>query len=87
MQQLDCPTLLERKIKIKIIYEQSNFTKLILSITLPLVLGAIAGMFTSHSVPDWYSTLNRPSFNPPNWIFEPVWTILYILVGISFFVI
>jgi len=64
-----------------------NITKLILSITLPLVLGAIAGMFTSQSVPDWYSTLNRPSFNPPNWIFGPVWTILYILMGISFFVI
>ncbi len=66
---------------------KSNIIKLISSITLPLVLGAIAGMFTSQSVPDWYSTLNRPSFNPPNWIFGPVWTILYILMGISFFVI
>jgi len=65
----------------------SNIIKLILSITLPLVLGAIAGMFTSESVPDWYSTLNRPSFNPPDSIFGPVWTILYILMGISFFVI
>jgi len=66
---------------------KSNITKLIISITLPLVLGIIVGMFTSQSVPDWYSTLNRPSFNPPNWIFGPVWTILYILMGISFFVI
>jgi len=66
---------------------KSNSIKLISSIALPLVLGAIAGMFTSQSVPDWYSTLNRPSFNPPNWIFGPVWTILYILMGISFFVI
>jgi tryptophan-rich sensory protein len=64
-----------------------NVVKLISSIALPLVLGAIAGMFTSQSVPDWYATLNRPSFNPPNWIFGPVWTVLYILMGISFFVV
>ena len=39
------------------------------------------------SVPEWYATLNRPSFNPPNWIFGPVWTMLYILMGISLFMI
>jgi tryptophan-rich sensory protein len=61
--------------------------KFLISILLPLSLGAIAGMFTSQSVPDWYATLNRPSFNPPNWIFGPVWTTLYILMGISFFLI
>ena len=61
--------------------------KFLVSILLPLSLGAIAGMFTSHSVPEWYATLNRPSFNPPNWIFGPVWTTLYILMGISFFLI
>ena len=59
----------------------------LISILLPLSLGAIAGMFTSQSVPEWYATLNRPSFNPPNWIFGPVWTTLYILMGISFFLI
>jgi len=61
--------------------------KFLVSIILPLSLGAIAGMFTSQSVPEWYATLNRPSFNPPNWIFGPVWTTLYILMGISFFLI
>lgn len=61
--------------------------KLLVSIILPLSLGAIAGMFTSQAVPEWYATLNRPSFNPPNWIFGPVWTTLYILMGISFFLI
>jgi translocator protein len=61
--------------------------KLIASIILPLGLGAIAGIFTSQSVPYWYETLNRPIFNPPNWIFGPVWTSLYILMGISLFLI
>ena len=61
--------------------------KFLVSIILPLSLGAIAGMFTSQSVPEWYATLNRPSFNPPNWIFGPVWTTLYILMGISFFLV
>ena len=61
--------------------------KFLVSILLPLSLGAIAGMFTSQSVPEWYATLNRPSFNPPNWIFGPFWTTLYILMGISFFLI
>jgi len=61
--------------------------KLLVSIFLPLGLGAIAGIFTAQSVPEWYATLNRPSFNPPNWIFGPVWTTLYIIMGISLFLI
>lgn len=61
--------------------------KLIISILLPLGIGAIAGMFTSQSVAGWYVTLNKPSFSPPNWIFGPVWTLLYILMGISLFLV
>jgi Tryptophan-rich sensory protein (mitochondrial benzodiazepine receptor homolog) len=59
----------------------------IISIAIPLAMGAIGGWFTSQYVKTWYLTLNKPSFNPPNWIFAPVWTILYILMGISAYLI
>ena len=64
-----------------------SIIKLIVSIALPLAVGAVAGMFTSKAIPAWYATLNRPSFNPPNWLFGPVWTILYIVMGISLYLI
>jgi translocator protein len=65
----------------------TQIVKLVISVLLPLGLGAIAGMFTAQAVPEWYASLNKPSFSPPNWIFGPVWTSLYILLGISFFLI
>ena len=61
--------------------------KLIASLLLPLAIGGIAGMFTAEAIPGWYATLNQPSFNPPNWVFGPVWTTLYIIMGISLFLI
>ena len=61
--------------------------KLIISILIPLAVGAVSGFFTSSSVNTWFKTLNKPSFNPPSWVFAPVWTTLYIMMGISFYII
>jgi translocator protein len=61
--------------------------KLIISILLPLLTGAIAGFFTTSGVNGWYANAFKPSFNPPNWIFAPVWTTLYILMGIALYLV
>lgn len=64
-----------------------NYLKIIISLALPLAIGFIGSLFTSSSVNSWYLSINKPSFNPPNWIFAPVWTILFILIGISFYLV
>jgi translocator protein len=64
-----------------------TFAKLIISIAAPLAVGAVAGIFTAKAIPTWYTTLNAPSFNPPNWVFGPMWTLLYVLMGVSLFMV
>lgn len=65
----------------------SKTVKVLISLLIPFSAGAIGSLFTTQSIPTWYSTLNRASFNPPNWVFGPAWTILYILMSISLFLI
>ncbi len=65
----------------------NRYLKLIVCITLPVLVGGISGFATGSSIGTWYVTLNKPFFNPPNYLFGPVWTTLYILMGISFFMI
>ncbi len=64
-----------------------NLPKLTFALLISLSAGGIGSFFTASSIPTWYSTLNKPFFNPPNWIFGPVWTTLYILMGISLYLI
>ncbi len=61
--------------------------KLIVSVGIPMSIGGIAGYFTSSSVDGWFTTIVKPSFNPPNWLFAPVWTALYIMMGIAFYIV
>ena len=48
-----------------------------------LAISAIGGWITAQSVETWYPTLRKPFFNPPNWIFAPVWTLLYLAIAIA----
>lgn len=68
-----------------VIVSMKNLTilKVILSITICLAVGGLSGYLTSGSISTWYVGINKPSFNPPNWIFGPVWTTLYTLMGVS----
>jgi len=63
------------------------FFRLILSLSLPLAVGYIGSMVTTPAIDGWYATLNRPSFAPPNWLFAPVWTGLFLLMGLAFFLV
>ncbi len=65
----------------------NKIIKLILCIVLTLSIGAISGIATASGINNWYVTLNKPVFNPPNYLFGPVWTVLYILMGVSFYLI
>jgi benzodiazapine receptor len=56
--------------------------KLLASILLCQAVGIGGAFFTRAAIPEWYATLARPSFAPPNWVFGPVWTLLYLLMGI-----
>lgn len=61
--------------------------KLITSIFICLGAGFIGSFANSNSLTSWYAGLEKPNFNPPNWIFAPVWTFLFILMGVSFFLV
>jgi translocator protein len=58
-------------------------TKIIVAVVICLTIGYLSGMVTRSAITTWYPTLIKPSFNPPNWLFGPVWTVLYAMMGVS----
>ncbi|MDD1694699.1 MAG: tryptophan-rich sensory protein [Methanoregula sp.] len=60
---------------------------LVICIAIPLVIGFIGSFFTMPEIAGWYAGLQKPAFNPPAWIFGPVWTCLYVLMGISLWLV
>jgi translocator protein len=65
----------------------NNILKIIIAIAIPLIAGGISGFFTTSEISGWYQTITKPSWNPPNWLFGPVWTTLYILMGIALYLV
>ncbi len=65
----------------------SNVLKLIIAVAVSELAGIVGIFFTVSSISAWYSTLNKPVLNPPDWIFGPVWTTLYLLMGISLWLV
>lgn len=61
--------------------------KIILSILICELAGIIGSIFTISAIPTWYANITKPSFSPPNWIFGPVWTLLYLFMGISLYLV
>jgi translocator protein len=60
---------------------------LIVSLIAPLAVGGLGAIATFSAIPTWYAALNKPSWNPPNWLFGPVWTVLYVLMGVALFLV
>lgn len=64
-----------------------RWAKLFTSIVVSQLAGIIGSLFTSPNIGPWYSTLQKPSFAPPNWVFGPVWTTLFLLMGIAAYLV
>ena len=64
-----------------------DIIKLIVSVGVPLLAGGVGGLVTTPAISTWYATLNKPWFTPPGWLFGPVWTLLYILMGLALFLV
>lgn len=65
----------------------NDWFKLIIAVVVSQGAGLIGSLFTLSAIPTWYETLTKPELAPPNWIFGPVWTTLYFLMGVAAFLV
>ncbi len=61
--------------------------RFIICLAIPLLVGSLSGYLTVSAITGWYADLIKPSFNPPNYLFAPVWTSLYLLMGVSLYMV
>lgn len=66
---------------------KDNYWYLLGFILLAQLAGVVGSLFTFSAIPTWYATLDKPFFAPPNFVFGPVWTTLYTLMGISVYLV
>jgi len=64
-----------------------KIVNLIIAILVCQAAGLVGSLFTAPAIPNWYAGLNKPSLRPPNWLFAPIWTTLYALMGVSLFLV
>jgi tryptophan-rich sensory protein len=67
--------------------QKINVKKLVLSLLVSEGAGIFGSLFTVNAINTWYVTLNKPFFSPPNWVFGPVWTLLFALMGVSLYIV
>ena len=60
-----------------------TYLRILLCVVICLAVGYLSSITTQSSIKTWYPTIEKPIFNPPNWVFAPVWTLLFILMGIA----
>lgn len=60
---------------------------LVTSVGVCFLAAGLGSAFTTGAIDSWYVTLNKPFFSPPNWVFGPVWTVLYLLMGIALYIV
>lgn len=65
----------------------SPFWKFVIAVVICEATGIASGLLSRSDMSTWYTTLEKPSWNPPSWVFGPVWTVLYLLMGISLWLI
>lgn len=64
-----------------------NLPKLLTSLVLCQAAGLIGSFFTAPAIPTWYAALEKPAFSPPNWVFAPVWFLLYLMMGVALYLV
>ena len=68
-------------------FKLSEIPKLIVALLIPLIVGFLGSIATTSQIPTWYATLVKPLWAPPNWVFAPVWTTLFILMGLALYLV
>jgi benzodiazapine receptor len=69
------------------VMKSRDVVKLVVSLVACQCAGLIGSIFTTPAIPTWYASLQKPAFNPPNWLFAPAWITLYLLMGVAAFLI
>jgi len=64
-----------------------SFVAFLINILIPLSFGVVGGLITKMSIKTWYPYIEKASFNPPNWLFPPVWSLLFIIIGVSAYLV